>query len=35
MKFIKPNKVYWVNDKYLNIKGYLGSGHRVLITWYN
>lgn len=35
MKFINPNKIYWVSDKNLGIKGFPNSGHRVLIIWFN
>ena len=35
MKFINPNKVYWVRNKDLKIRRKPNSGHYVLITRYN
>lgn len=35
MKFINPNKVYWVRNRDLKIKRNPEFGHHVLITWYN
>lgn len=35
MKFINPNKIYWVRNKDLKIRRKPNSGHFVLITRYN
>lgn len=33
MRFINPNKVYWVNNQYLGIN--FNGGHNVIIVWFN